>query len=151
MDTSTQSFICDIIDHGRDMTLATVRDDGYPQATTVTFAHDGLTLYTAVGKDSQKVHNIRRCPKVSLTINNAYGDWSEIKGISMAAHAEVLDDPAAIADAQARIRQRFPQIAAMADDPAMRAQMALLRIEPEVISVLDYTKGFGHTELVTVH
>jgi hypothetical protein len=26
----------------------------------------------------------------------------------------------------------------------------LFRIEPEVISVLDYSKGFGHTELVTL-
>jgi hypothetical protein len=26
---------------------------------------------------------------------------------------------------------------------------AVFRVEPEVISVLDYTKGFGHTDLVT--
>jgi hypothetical protein len=31
----------------------------------------------------------------------------------------------------------------------MAEQVALLRITPQVISVLDYTKGFGHTELVT--
>jgi hypothetical protein len=27
-------------------------------------------------------------------------------------------------------------------------QVALFRIVPEVVSVLDYTKGFGHTDLV---
>ena len=29
------------------------------------------------------------------------------------------------------------------------SDMAFLRITPKVISVLDYTKGFGHTQLVT--
>ena len=28
------------------------------------------------------------------------------------------------------------------------ASLAVLKITPKVISVLDYTKGFGHTELV---
>ncbi len=28
--------------------------------------------------------------------------------------------------------------------------VAVFRVEPEVISVLDYTKGFGHTDLVTL-
>lgn len=28
--------------------------------------------------------------------------------------------------------------------------IAFLRITPKVISVLDYTKGFGHTQLVTL-
>jgi hypothetical protein len=27
-------------------------------------------------------------------------------------------------------------------------EVALFRVVPEVISVLDYTKGFGHTDLV---
>jgi hypothetical protein len=28
-------------------------------------------------------------------------------------------------------------------------QVRLFRVKPEVISVLDYTKGFGHTDLVS--
>jgi hypothetical protein len=43
------------------------------------------------------------------------------------------------------------------DAPASTAQMkmptpeevALFRVVPEIISVLDYTKGFAHTDLVT--
>jgi len=27
--------------------------------------------------------------------------------------------------------------------------VALFRVVPEIVSVLDYTKGFGHTDLVT--
>ena len=29
-------------------------------------------------------------------------------------------------------------------------EVAVFRVEPEVISVLDYTKGFGHADLVTL-
>jgi hypothetical protein len=29
-------------------------------------------------------------------------------------------------------------------------QVRVFRLEPKVISVLDYAKGFGHTDLVTV-
>ena len=28
--------------------------------------------------------------------------------------------------------------------------VAVMRVEPEVISILDYSKGFGHADLVTV-
>jgi hypothetical protein len=31
----------------------------------------------------------------------------------------------------------------------MAADISFVRITPQIISVLDYSKGFGHTELVT--
>ena len=31
----------------------------------------------------------------------------------------------------------------------MASEVAFLKITPQLISVLDYSKGFGHTELVT--
>ena len=42
-----------------DLALATIRPDGYPQATTVSYAHEGLTIYIGVGHQSQKAANIR--------------------------------------------------------------------------------------------
>ena len=44
--------------------------------------------------------------------------------------------------------QKFPQIAPYAPDDM--EQLVLFRITPEIISVLDYRKGFGHTDLVKV-
>lgn len=35
MDQSSKDFVLQVIDGANDLTLATVRDDGYPQATTV--------------------------------------------------------------------------------------------------------------------
>ncbi len=145
MDQSFKDFVLHVIDNANDLTLATVRPDGFPQATTVSYAHDGLNLYAGIGKHSQKANNIRQNNKVSLTINLPYDDWREIKGLSMSALAEVLEDGPGVDTAKACLLQRFPQIAEWSDAP-MAGDMAFLKITPQVISVLDYSKGFGHTE-----
>jgi general stress protein 26 len=148
MDQSFKDFVLQVIDGATDLTLATLRPDGYPQATTVSYAHDGLALYVGIGKHSQKAENIRHNNKVSLTINLPYQDWREIKGLSMSALAEIVQDGAGVATAKACLLKRFPQIAEWGDS-AVASEMAFLKITPQVISILDYSKGFGHTELVT--
>ncbi|MBK4738996.1 pyridoxamine 5'-phosphate oxidase family protein [Noviherbaspirillum pedocola] len=149
MDKATQEFILDIINQGRDLTLATIRPDGYPQATTVSYANDGMTIYVGIGANSQKADNIRHCNKVSLTINADYTDWNHIRGVSMAAIADFLTEPEEIEHATACMLKRFPQIAQWIGTP-QAAQTVLLKVRPQIVSVLDYEKGFGHTELVQV-
>lgn len=148
MDQSTQKFILDIIDSGKNLTLATVRPDGYPQATTISYAHDGLEIYAGIAKDSQKAHNIRHCNKVSLTINTDYQDWNHVKGVSMGALAEILDSEEEIKLATDYMINRFPQAAEWVQ--SNQTDTVLLKITPQFISILDYEKGFGHTELVAV-
>lgn len=94
MTPAAKRFILDQFKKNRIMSLATVRSDGYPQATTVTYANDGLTLYFACDRNGQNVRNLRRSPKVSLTINKDTADWKKITGLSMGATAKVLDKPA---------------------------------------------------------
>ena len=149
MDQPTREFVMDIIDQAQDLTLATVRPDGYPQATTVSYAHDGLTLFVGVGRDSQKVQNIRQNNKVSLAINTDYHDWNQIKGLSMSGIAEIVSDPEQIRQAEDCMLKRFPQLSEWAATDQAK-EMLFLKIEPQMVSVLDYEKGFGHTELVTV-
>lgn len=148
MDQATRDFVLHIIDNARDLTLATIRPDGYPQATTVSYANDGLTIYVGIGKDSQKANNIRHCDKVSLTINEDYKDWNQIKGVSMGALAEILADPGEIRRATECMLKRYPHISEWAQaDKA--TDIVLLKITPQVVSILNYEKGFGHTDLVT--
>lgn len=147
MDQTKRQFVLDIISNANDLTLATIRPDGYPQATTVSYANDGLTLYVVVDKHSQKADNIRHCDKVSLTINPDYQDWSHIKGISMGAKAEIVNDPKEIEYAGECILRKFPQAKEWMQGSENTAP-AFLKITPVVISVLNYEKGFGHTDLV---
>lgn len=150
MDAATKRFIKNIINTQSDLTLATLREDGYPQANTVSYANDGLTIYFGTGRDSQKVKNIQHCDKVSLTIDPPYADLNEIKGLSMGGIGEVLaDDSAESRRAIEILTKKYPAVLDM-PPPGGPGAVVFVKISPEVVSVLDYKKGFGHTELVRV-
>lgn len=127
------------------MSLATVRADGYPQATTVAYANDGVTLYFACDRDCQKIRNLARSSKVSLTINREEKDWRRIQGLSMGADAEVTKQ-AERRRAFALLARKFPPMDSLTE--AEVAASAIVKVTPKVISLIDYTKGFGHTELI---
>lgn len=140
--------ILGILARHKNLTLATLRADGYPQATTVGYANDGTSIYFGCGLNSQKAQNIARDARVSATVDMDHTNWNEIEGISLGGTAERVTDPAELKKAGALFFAKFPQLAAFAgNDPF---DMVLYRITPSVISVLDYTKGFGHTDLVTL-
>jgi general stress protein 26 len=103
MDAKLLAEIQELIERSSTLALATLREDGWPQTTSVAYASHGLTLYVATGADAQKVRNIRRDSRVSL---------------------------------------------AEFSDPERDRGWAFLRLEPKVVSLIDYTKGFGHTVLV---
>lgn len=150
--TAARDRILAILSAGADLTLATLRPDGYPQATTVSFVNQGLVLYAGIGLDSQKARNIAHCPKVSLTINLPYADWSGIRGISAAATATVVGRADALARVAVLMAHKFPDIKRMqaAGKAPDWGSVLVLRIAPQVISLLDYSLGFGHTELYAV-
>ncbi len=149
MEASDRQCILDLMAGHDVMTLATVRPDGWPQATTVAYANDGLVLYFACDPDGQKVANIRLNDKVSATIDRDYPDWNQIRGLSLGGTARVVTDPDERRHAQDLLRRKFPQWAEMPEpeDPAL---IAFVKVVPTVISLLDYTRGYGHTRLVRV-
>ena len=53
MDSHLEAKILELLDQHRVMTLATLRPDGWPQATTVGYANVGMTLYFLCAVDSQ--------------------------------------------------------------------------------------------------
>lgn len=98
MDESLRQKILTLLGEHRIMTIATLRPDGWPQATTVGYVNEGMTLWFLCGLESQKSRNLAQDNRVSITIDHDTPDVMAITGLSM---------------------------------------------------VLDYTKGFAHTDLVT--
>ncbi len=151
MDDSIKRKILALLDAHRIMTIATLRPDGWPQATTVGYVNEGLTLWFLCGLQSQKAGNLAHDDRVSITIDHDTPDLMSITGLSMAARAHRVSDPAEAQNVLRMLPLKY------ADAPPSTAQMklpgpqdvALFRIVPEVISVLDYTLGFGHTDLVS--
>ena len=148
MDTALLATIESILETTADLTIATVRDDGYPQATTVSYASDGLKLYFGTSAQAQKARNLARNNKVSVTVNRPYAGWEEIQGLSIGGVTDRVTDPAELGRVGQLMLKKFPQV--MNYLPPDAGEMAIFRVTPVVISVLDYTKGFGHTDLVRV-
>jgi PPOX class probable F420-dependent enzyme len=148
MEDNARRKILDLLDTHRLMTVATLRPDGWPQATTVGYANDGLILYFLCGKDSQKAANVARDSRISLTVDSDTTDPMAITGLSMAARATPVDDPAEIAKMVRLLVGKYPEYKQL-PSPDMSG-VTVLRVVPEVISILDYSKGFGHTDLVTL-
>ena len=149
MDKEIGQKILALLDRHRIMTIATLRPDGWPQATTVGYANEGLTLYFLCGLESQKAANLARDDRVSLTIDHDTPQVMEIAGLSMAAHAQIVVDPAEGEKALRLLMLKYPQQSSLPLPMPTPADVRIFRVTPTVISVLDYSQGFGHTDLVT--
>ena len=137
-----------ILDENRVMAIATLRSDGWPQTTLVGYANDGILIYFAVSRTSQKLANIERDDRVSIAIGRDFHDPSTIRALSIAAHASEVRDERQRADAIQMLLERHPGLSKLdAPDPA---RTVVMRAKPEIITILDYSKGFGHADVITV-
>ena len=148
MDEAVRNKILSLLDQHRNMTIATMRPDGWPQATTVGYVNEGLTLYFLCGRDSQKAANLARDDRVSLTIDHDTSDLMAITGLSMAARAQPVTDRGEAEKILHMLPQKYPEVSLSLPMPGPD-DIRIFRVTPTVISVLDYSKGFGHTDLVT--
>ena len=137
-----------ILDQYRLMALATLRADGWPQATMVSYANDGLLLYFIVSRASQKYANIERDSRVSIVIGRDFEDPAQIKALSIAANASEVRDPAQREHAIDLGLQRHPALAKLGR-PNL-AHSAVMRAYCSIVTILDYSKGFGHADMLTV-
>jgi nitroimidazol reductase NimA-like FMN-containing flavoprotein (pyridoxamine 5'-phosphate oxidase superfamily) len=150
MDEALRKKILTLLDEHRIMTIATLRPDGWPQATTVGYVNEDLTLYFLCGPDSQKAANLARDDRVSLTIDHDTTDLMAISGLSMAARAQAVDDPVEAGRILQLLAGKYPeQVEPLPMEMPTPEDVRIFRVTPTVISVIDYSKGFGHTDLVT--
>ena len=148
MQSETHAQIIDILDRCVDMTIATIRPDGFPQATVVSYVHDDLRIYFATMAAAQKARNIAASDRVSLTMTPPYETWDEIEGLSIGGHASAVTDAAEAGLFGELMAERFPETEKyLVVDPG---EVVIFRIDPVVVSILDYRRGFVHTDLVTV-
>jgi nitroimidazol reductase NimA-like FMN-containing flavoprotein (pyridoxamine 5'-phosphate oxidase superfamily) len=149
MEDETRRKILTLLDQHRIMTVATLRPDGWPQATTVGYVNDGLTIYFLCGLESQKAKNLARDDRVSLTIDHDTADLMAISGLSMAARAHAVTDRAEADKVLRMLPLKYRDAPPLPLKMPTADEVRIFRVTPTVISLLDYTKGFGHTELVT--
>lgn len=137
-----------ILDSHRLMAISTVMPNGWPQTTVVGFANDGLLIYFMISRSGQKFENIQRDQRVGIAISRDYDDPNEIKELSIAAEASEVTDPAQREEAIELLLKRRPGLRKLErPDPA---SAAVMRAAMRIVTISDYTKGFGHAEVVTL-
>lgn len=149
MDQTIRRKILGLLNEHRTMRIATLRPDGWPQVTTVGYANEDLAIYFLCGTDSQKAANLARDDRVSLTIDDDPAQIMDITGLSMAARANVVSDTAEANKAMQLLFARYPDQKGLEMPMPKPSDVRIFRLTPRVISVLDYSKGFGHTDLVS--
>ena len=138
----------EILDAHRMMAISTVRPDGWPQTTMVGYANNGWTVYFLIFRSSQKFVNIQCDDRVAIAVSGETSFLSDIKAVYAGAHAKEVTDPKERANAWMSLLERHPNLAdfGLPDD----SETALMRAQCKYVSVLDYSKGIGHTEALTV-
>ncbi|MFL6722141.1 MAG: pyridoxamine 5'-phosphate oxidase family protein [Sphingomonas sp.] len=137
-----------VMDAHRIMAVSTVRPDGWPQTTIVGYANAGFDVYFLVFRGSQKLANIGHEPRVSLAIGEEPEDLTTLQAVYAGAIAAEVTEPAELEAAWTLLNQRHPNLAAYA--PPDPSQTAMVRASCKHVSVLDYTKGLGHAETLTL-
>ena len=137
-----------ILEANRIMAIATVRPDGWPQTTIVGYAHEDTLLYFTISRTGQKFANIQRDNRVSIAIGRDFHDPKNITGLSMAAHASEVTDSGQRRRALKLLLNRHPGLEHL--DPRSLDEAAVMRAAPAIITIIDYSKGFGHSDVLTV-
>ena len=141
METNTEMLgtrILGILSENRVMAVATLRADGWPQATMVGYVHDGLVLYFAIGRGSQKLANMTRDPRVSIAIGHHQPGEAGPSGLSLAATVSEVTDADAVRRLNALILERYPEQAVFTPQGA---SIAVMKALPVVISLIDPASG----------
>jgi len=138
----------DILSDNRLMAIATLRPDGWPQTTMVSYANEDILIYFIVSRQSQKFANIERDDRVSIVIGRDFHEPGTIRAVSIAARASEVRDPKQRARAVRLLLDRHPGLRRL--ERPEPGHSAVMRANPEIITILDYSKGFGHADLLTV-
>lgn len=137
-----------ILGSGRIMAISTVRPDGWPQTTIVGYANIGFDIYFMIFRSSQKFANIQLDNRVSFAIGGEARDLSEARAVFAGAHATEVTDPMERARAWEMLVQRHPNLRGF--EPPEGTDAVMMRARCEYVSIVDYTKGLGHTESLTL-
>ena len=138
-----------ILNDNRIMAVATVRQDGWPQTTIVGNANEGILIYFAISRSSQKLANIESDNRVSLAVARDFHDPKSITGLSIAAYASAITDPDQRNRALRLLLEQHPGLKRL-EVPTISDEMVLMRAAPAIITIIDYSKGFGHSDVLTV-
>jgi nitroimidazol reductase NimA-like FMN-containing flavoprotein (pyridoxamine 5'-phosphate oxidase superfamily) len=143
-----EQMAAEILDAHRIMAISTLRPDGWPQTTIVGYANDGVLLYFLISRASQKFANIQRDDRISIAVAAEPVDYHDTKAVYAGARASEVTDPKQRQRAWELLMQRHPNLSEFELPDVTKA--AMMRAPCKYVSILDFTKGVGHTDNLIV-
>ncbi|OHD20977.1 MAG: hypothetical protein A2Y34_16780, partial [Spirochaetes bacterium GWC1_27_15] len=113
---------------------------------TVTYVSVEATVYFGTYKSSRKSLNMQKNNNVSYIcdqyndINNLLG----IKAIQMEGVASLVTNKEELDRVSMKLIEKYPVLKNLPTNP----NMIFFKIEPAKARYLDYSKGFGHTDII---
>jgi len=139
------------------LTLATVAEDGQPQAAALFYAHDRaadgrLALYFLSEPSSRHCANLARQPRCAATIQADGQDWQEIQGLQIEGEAELVRGRE-LARAARVYTAKFSFLGELlhgGEGPAalagLVARCRFYKLTPRWIRLIDNRQGIGYKE-----
>jgi uncharacterized protein YhbP (UPF0306 family) len=128
------------------LTLATVAEDGRPQAAPLFYAEtDDLSLIFISERKVRHSQNITRDNRVAVTIYADGQQWQEIQGLQLEGTCLALSGRAA-RTARTKYLNKYPFIQKNGLLKLMLNTVIFYKITPIWIRLIDNARGFGHKE-----
>lgn len=137
-----------ILNAHRIMAISTLRPDGWPQTTIVGYANEGFDIFFLIFRSSQKFANISHDDRISIAVGKEPESLGYLQAVYAAAHAVEITETKQRDYAWRLLVERHPNLEDF-DDPDFQ-DTALMRATCKYVSVLDFTKGSGHKEELTL-
>ena len=135
------------LDTHRHCALATVTQDGSAHVSTVSYVNKGLEIYFMTDPSSRKAKNAESCPNIALAITEDYLDWDDTRGIHLSGCVEWIKDETALKKVRRMFANKFPQVHKYSGTYGVTIDIIpFLKITPEKIDYLDYSKGFNYCD-----
>jgi nitroimidazol reductase NimA-like FMN-containing flavoprotein (pyridoxamine 5'-phosphate oxidase superfamily) len=123
--------------------LSTIGPNGYPHSVPIGYFRLGDDIYLGCRDGTQKVKNIARNPKVSLTLESG-STRQDIKGVLIQGEATVYTDP----EHTLRLSREAARLRGVAEEALPqepRPGVAYIKVMPRRIISWDYGRDAGNT------
>ena len=120
------------------ITFTSIGRDGYPHSVPIGYFRSGDDVYIGCRDRTQKVRNVQRNPKVSLSLESG-GTMQDIKGVLIQGEATVINTPDELLELtrEAARRRGAPESALPAEAPS---GVAYIKVAPTKVISWDYSR-----------
>ncbi|MFC2162188.1 pyridoxamine 5'-phosphate oxidase family protein [Candidatus Altiarchaeota archaeon] len=133
-----EDIIKDYIESHNICTIA-ITDGINPSAHSMYYISQGLHVYMESDPQSQKLAILKANPRISVTIDEDYDDWRNIKGVEIYGRVKFTDEKHS-PKLQKAFKSKFRHINELGGIPDHHV---FIEVVPEKIYFMDFTEKFG--------